>query len=93
MHKSKEKLLIYITISTVTSVCPRFVRPFVRPSQNFFWRKMPWNHSLTPGIIIPAPGFDPPRPGHVYALGRGVAELRISKPSLAPGTFTLLGEA
>ena len=31
--------------------------------------------------------------GHVYAFGRGVAELRISKPFLAPGTFTLLGEA
>ena len=85
---------IYITISTVTSVCPS-VRPMCDVRHKiFFSRKMPWNHSLTPGIIIPAPGFDPPpHRGHVNALGRGVAELRISKPSVSPGKFTLLGKA
>ena len=31
--------------------------------------------------------------GHVYCVRRGVAELRISKPFLAPDTFTVLGEA
>ena len=42
---------IYITISTITSVCLS-IRPSsgVRASQNFFSLKSPWNHPLTPGV-------------------------------------------
>ena len=47
-----QALNIYITISTVTSVCVSILlllRTYVR-HKNFFSLKSPWNHPLTPGV-------------------------------------------
>ena len=45
------QLIIYITISTITSVRPSFgVRAVSVRHKNFFLLKSPWNHPLTPGV-------------------------------------------
>ena len=39
--------------------CPSDVRPSGVRHKNFFSRKMPWNHPLTPGDHHPSPRVDP----------------------------------
>ena len=52
MGSLKANLHIYITISTITSVCPsvRFPVSVWFSSQNIFAHKSSWNHPLTPGV-------------------------------------------
>ena len=80
--------VIYITISTIMSVCPLILPLSACPSQFFFSLKLPWNHPLTPGVD-PSGSFGAHSPFRGAINGRGflLKILLVYPPRSCPSLF------